>query len=97
VVPDPAPATTTTRRRSRGEAREAPQKVRKPQRKERVTVHLPSHLIDRVRNPVFWTPRLTLASLGEQALGEAVEKLAKERIEPFPPRKSQLRGGRPMK
>lgn len=65
-------------------------------RKERLTVHLPVDLIERVKNAVYWTPGLTLARLAEEALAAAVERLERERGEPFPPRKSELKGGRPL-
>lgn len=65
--------------------------------KERLTVHLPVDLIDRIKNAVYWTPGLTLAGLAEEALTAAVEKLERQRGEPFPPRKAELKGGRPLK
>jgi len=65
--------------------------------KQRLTVHLPVDLIERVKNAVYWTPGLTLAALAEEALRKAVDELEKERGEPFPPRKQELRGGRPIK
>ncbi|MBV9455127.1 MAG: hypothetical protein JOZ19_13580 [Rubrobacter sp.] len=70
-----------------------------PQRviKERLTVHMPVELIDRVKNIVYWTPGLTLARLAEEALTKEVEKREKERGEPFPRRTEELRGGRPLK
>lgn len=65
--------------------------------KERLTVHLPLELIDRVKNAVFWTPGLTLAELAEIALAETVKRLEAERGAAYPPRTSQLKGGRPIK
>ncbi len=65
--------------------------------KERLTVHLPLDLIDRVKNAVYWTPGLTLAGLAEEAFAKAVNRLEKERKEPFPHRKAELKGGRPLK
>jgi hypothetical protein len=65
--------------------------------KERLTVHLPVDLIDRLKNAVYWTPGLTLAGLAEEVFQEAVERIEKERGEPFPPRKRELTGGRPLK
>lgn len=65
--------------------------------KERLTVHLSLDLIDRVKNAVYWTPGLTLAGLAEEALAAAVDKLERARGEPFPPRKAELKGGRPLK
>ena len=66
-------------------------------RKERLTVHVPVELIDRVKNVVYWTPGLTLARLAEEALTREVEKREKERGEPFPHRAEELKGGRPLK
>jgi hypothetical protein len=87
---NPLDAVIPTRREER--ASSAPRVV-----KERLTVHLPADLIDRIKNAVYWTPGLTLAGLAEEALTAAVEKLEQERGEPFPPRKAELKGGRPLK
>ena len=65
--------------------------------KERLTIHLPVELIDRIKNAVYWTPGLTLAELGERAFTEILRKMERERGEPFPPRRSELKGGRPLK
>lgn len=63
--------------------------------KLRLTVHVPSDLIERAKNAVFWTPGLTLAALAEQALERELKLI--EQGKPFPPRTSELRGGRPVK
>jgi predicted DNA binding CopG/RHH family protein len=66
--------------------------------KQRITIHLSTELIDRVKNAVFWEPGLTLAAFAEYALHQAVEKLEQERGAPYPQRREQnLRGGRPLK
>jgi hypothetical protein len=65
--------------------------------KERLTIHVPIPLIDRVKNAVFWTPGLTLADLGARALEEYVTQLEKENGGPFEPRRHELKGGRPMR
>lgn len=65
--------------------------------KERLTVHLPVDLIDRVKNAVYWTPGLTLAALAEDALRARVEGLETDRGEAFPARPEPLKGGRPLK
>ena len=65
--------------------------------KERLTVHVSVDLIDRVKNCVYWTPGLTLAGMAEKALADAVAKMEKKAGKPFPKRKHELRGGRPMK
>ena len=65
--------------------------------KERLTVHVPIDLIDRVKNAVYWTPGLTLAGLAEDALRRTVDALEAERGEAYPKRAAELKGGRPMK
>jgi len=65
--------------------------------KERLTVHVPIELIDRVKNIVYWTPGLTLARLAEEALTKEVEKREQEQGGAFPHRAEELRGGRPLK
>jgi hypothetical protein len=70
-----------------------PEKVQKV----RLTVHVPEDVASRAKDAVFWTPGLTLASLAEAALSRAVNDLEKKRKEPFPPRTSDLKGGRPLK
>ncbi len=66
-------------------------------KKERLTVHLPVALIERIKNAVYWTPGATLTGVAEQALGNLVDALEQERGEPFPQRKAELTGGRPYK
>ena len=65
--------------------------------KERLTVHVPIDLIDRVKNAVYWTPGMTLARLAEEALGAKMAELEAGRGGPYPPRAEELRGGRPLK
>lgn len=65
--------------------------------KERLTVHMTAELIDRVKNAVYWTPGLTLAGLAEEAFTEVVQRLEAGRGEPFPPRREELKGGRPLR
>ena len=64
--------------------------------KSRLTINLSVELIERVKNAVYWTPGLTMSSLTEKALLHAVNKLEKERGEAFPPRREELRPGRPV-
>lgn len=66
-------------------------------RKERLTIHLSSALIERVKNAVFWTPGLTLADLGEKGLALMVDELEAQRGAPFEVRSAELKGGRPLK
>ena len=86
----PTPSDAAERQQAR---EEGPSRVAK----ERLTVHLPVELIDRVKNIVYWTPGLTLARLAAEALTKEVEKREKERGEPFPHRAEELKGGRPLK
>lgn len=65
--------------------------------KERLTVHVPAELVERLKDAVYWTPGLTLAGLSERAFSETLEKLEKKNGGPFPRRKSELKGGRPLK
>lgn len=65
--------------------------------KERLTVHLSMEVIERAKDAVYWTPGLTLAGLAENALVKALEPLEKAHGGPFPRRKAELKGGRPMK
>jgi hypothetical protein len=65
--------------------------------KDRLTVHLPVELIERAKNAVYWTPGLTLASLAEEALRQALAELEAARGAPFPPRERQLSVGRPLR
>ena len=53
--------------------------------KQRLTVHLPVDLIERVKNTVYWTPGLTLARLAESSLARIVDELEGERERPSRP------------
>jgi hypothetical protein len=65
--------------------------------RERATFHLPVELMERVRNCVFWTPGLTMGGLAEVGIRHALAAREKKNGGPFQPRKSNLKGGRPMK
>lgn len=68
-----------------------------PSKKQRVTIHVPVELIERVKNAVYWEPGMTFAGFAEQALQEALEKLESKRGSQYPTRKDrQLKGGRPI-
>lgn len=67
-------------------------------KKERITLHIPSELVDKVKNAVYWEPGLTLAGFAEIALYKLLDQLEAERGAPFPPRRRhRLYGGRPIK
>jgi hypothetical protein len=65
--------------------------------KQRITLHISTELVDRVKNAVYWEPGLTVAGFAEEAFALAIENLEKERGAAFPQRKQhRLRGGRPV-
>lgn len=98
----PFPPTSQAKAKSQASSR-APQKTtqaKAPQakaKKQRLTVHVTEELSNRVKNAVYWTPGLTLASLAEDALSGLVDQLEKERGGAFPQRTAELKGGRPLK
>lgn len=65
--------------------------------KERITVQISEEVIERLKNAVYWTPGLTLASLAEESFSRAVDILEEERKASFPKRKEELKTGRPIK
>lgn len=94
VVPDP---TARAKTKPRPSLPETDRSEERRQPKERLTVHLPVELIDRMRNAVYWTPGMTLAGLAEDAVQWAVDRMEKARGEAFPARKGRIRPGRPPK
>ncbi len=79
------------------EESESPQQDKKSSKKQRITVQISEDVIDRIKNAVYWTPGLTLASLAEEAFYKIVDELEKSRGNPFPKRKDELKTGRPIK
>lgn len=66
-------------------------------KKQRITIHLPIHLIDRIKNIVYWEPGMTVTTLAEQAFEQLVRAFEEKRGEPYPERKEKaLKGGRPL-
>jgi len=86
-------------KKSQGPQRNKQERLPKAPPKERLTVHVPVDLIDRVKNAVYWTPGVTLAGLSEEGLIKAVQRLEKKHNDgkPFPKREAELKGGRPLK
>ena len=68
---------------------------RQQPRTVRLTVSLPSDLVDRLRDAVYWSPSLTLAWLIAQSLGTSLREMESLRQGPFPKRTKALRAGRP--
>jgi len=70
------------------------EKTNRP-RMVRLTVNLPSHLVEHMRDAVYWTPGLTLAWLVARAVRASLTELETIHQGPFPRRAKQLRAGRP--
>ena len=68
---------------------------RQEPRSVRLTVSLPSDLVDRLRDAVYWSPSLTLAWLIAQSLMTSLREMESLRQCPFPKRTRALRAGRP--
>ena len=66
-------------------------------KRDRFSVQIDGELVERVRNAVFWTPGMTMADLVEDGVRRALTAIEKKNGGPFPPRKSDLKGGRPLK
>lgn len=67
-------------------------------KKERITLHISSDIINKIKNVVYWEPGLTMAAFAELALYKALNDLEQERGESYPERKTHnLRLGRPIK
>lgn len=66
-------------------------------KKERITIHLPTELIDKVKNIVYWEPGVTLTSFAQRAFELAVQEKEAERGQSYPERKERLlKSGRPV-
>ena len=61
----------------------------------RLTVNLPSHLVEQMRDAVYWTPGLTLAWMIARAVRGSLTELESVNQGPFPARLKPLRAGRP--
>lgn len=61
----------------------------------RLTVNLPSHLAEQMRDAVYWTPGLTLAWMIARAVRASLTELESLNQGPFPRRSKPLRAGRP--
>lgn len=77
--------------------KEEPKKAQAPKKKERITIHLPVDLIDRVKNAVFWEAGLTLTGFAEYAFERALKEQEDLRGSAYPERKERvLKSGRPV-
>lgn len=70
-------------------------KIVNPNHKAKISLALSAKLIERLRNVVYWTPTLTIASVAESALESKLKKLEKGRR--IRARKGKVRVGRPRK
>jgi len=67
----------------------------KSARTTRLTVSLPTELINRVRDTVYWTPRLTVTRLVEESIRSSLAQMEATNCGPFPARTQELKPGRP--
>lgn len=66
-------------------------------KKERITIHLPVDLIDKIKNVVYWEPGLTLTGFAEYAFEKALKEQEEKRGEKYPERQERnLKSGRPV-
>jgi hypothetical protein len=61
----------------------------------RLTVNLPSDLVEQMRDAVYWTPGLTLAWMIARSVRTSLIELEQAHQGPFPKRSKPLRAGRP--
>jgi hypothetical protein len=78
-----------------GTAQTTPTSTRR--HKQRVTVFLPSPLIERLRNAVYWTGDRPLAQIIADAIEDAVTEMEHANGGVFPARLAQLKPGRPRR
>lgn len=69
--------------------------IRTTKPKTRITLSLPTALVERMRTVVYWTSMLTLTSIVETGIESQLKKLEKGRR--FRARKGKIRVGRPPK
>ena len=65
-----------------------------PSQNQRVTISLPAPLIERLRNAVYWTEDLPMASLVTEAIEDIVTQMEEANGGAFPQRVSPLKRGR---
>ena len=65
-----------------------------PSQNQRVTVSLPTPLIERLRNAVYWTEGLPMAGLVAEAIKDVVTQMEGVNGGAFPQRVSPLKRGR---
>jgi hypothetical protein len=63
----------------------------------RFTTRIPTELMERTKNAVYWTPGETLASVIQKSISSYLDKLEKSNGGPFKQRESEIRPGRPLR
>jgi len=73
--------------------------TREPDREPRgqLNVNIPADALNKARDAVYWTPGLTLADLVSEAVTRELARLEKQRGEPYPNRKGNIKTGRPIR
>lgn len=66
------------------------------QSNRRLTAYVEPEVLERAKAAAYWTPGLTLSALTTEALVREVDRLEKERGEPFPARGGELPRGKPL-
>lgn len=98
MASDPLDNLDDLKRGGKSAGKGAPAPAAKPEKKQTkpLQAYVPEELLNRARDAVYWTPGVTLTSFVVQALEHEITRLEKERGDPFPTRKQQLRVGRPV-
>ena len=68
-----------------------------PKGRGKLTVHLERDLVERIKNAVYWNPRLTIARIAAEGIRGVIEEVESENGGPYRPRETELVGGRPIK
>jgi hypothetical protein len=66
-------------------------------RNQRVTILLPTTLIERLRNAIYWTEQRTMTRIIADAIENAVAEMEQLNGDIFPPRLTPLKRGRPRR
>lgn len=66
-------------------------------RNQRVTILLPTTLIERLRNAIYWTEQHTMTRVIADAIEDAVAEMEQVNGDRFPPRLTPLKRGRPRR
>ncbi|MBA5871905.1 MAG: hypothetical protein GDA68_18205 [Nitrospira sp. CR2.1] len=65
------------------------------QKRQRMTVSLPTELLERMRDAAYWTSGTTMAGLISSAIEDLLHNLEAQNGRPFSPRLQDLKPGRP--